>query len=114
MFKISTASQSYLAEVRVQLLDDNGKPKTQTFKARFKRVTQSELDRINERLEDRSINDAQLLSEVTVGFEGVHDEDGNPLEFTPENFAALTDIFPVRPTMVTAFFASINSAIRKN
>lgn len=114
MFKISSASQSYLTDIRVDMLDDNGKVKTQVFKARFKRVTQQELDRIHERLQEKSLNDTGLLNEVTVGFEDVKDDNGNPLEFNEDNFAALVNIFPVRPTMVNAFFTTINNAVRKN
>lgn len=114
MFKLSSVSPSYLTDIRVDMLDDNGKIKTHVFKARFKRVTQQELDRIHERLQEKSLNDTELLNEVTVGFEDVKDDNGNPVEFNADNFADLINTFPVRPTMVNAFFATINNSIRKN
>lgn len=114
MFILNSASQAYLTEVRVDMLDANGKVKTHVFKARFKRVSQQELDRIHERLAAKELTDTELLNEVTVGFEDVKDENGNLVEFNADTFADLIDTFPVRPTMVNTFFNTINNAVRKN
>jgi hypothetical protein len=114
MFQISAKNQTYTADVRVEKPGDKGKAKVQVFVARFKRVTQDELDDIHVRLQDGGLKDAALIREVMVGWEKVLGEDGRELEFNDDNLTLVLDDFPVRPTVVKTFFATINSAVTKN
>lgn len=113
MFKIAV-NPTYTAPVKVDIPTDNGKTIPRVFEATFKRLTQTELDNIAERLQAKELTDDQLINEVMVGWGGVADEDGKPLEFNPANLATLLDVYPVRPTIVSTFYATINGARRKN
>lgn len=114
MFQIATVNQTYAADVRVDLPGDKGKSKVQVFVGHFKRVSQDELDDIHARLAEGSVKDAGVVREVMVGWEKVFDENGSELEFNDDNLTKLMNIFPVRPTIVQTFFATINNAVRKN
>lgn len=114
MFQIAAKNQTYTADVRVEMPGDKGKAKVQVFVARFKRVTQDELDDIHVRLQEGGLKDAALIREVMVGWEKVADEDGREMEFNDDNLTRVLDVFPVRPTVVQTFFATINAAVRKN
>ena len=121
MFKISTISQTYLHPVTVDVPNGAGKPVQHKFKISFKRKSQEELDEMHRRLNaaqleegETVMSDDELLVDVVAGWEDVFGDDDQPLEFTPENFAALKNIHPVRPTLVQAFFDSIKTAKRKN
>lgn len=113
MFKIAT-NPTYTAQVKVDLPSDNGKTVQKVFSATFKRLSQSELDNVTDRLSAKELTDSGLIGEVLVGWSDVQDENGTTLEFNDANLAALLDVFPVRPTIVKTFFASIAGAKVKN
>lgn len=113
MFKIA-ATPTYTAEVKVDVPTDNGKTVQRVFQAKFKRPTQSELDNIYKRINDKELTDHALIDEVMVGWDGVADEEGNALEFSPENLVALLEIHPTRPTIVQRFFDTVHGSQRKN
>jgi hypothetical protein len=112
-FKIAT-NPTYTAQVKVDIPSDNGKTVPKAFGAVFKRLSQSELDGVSDRLAAKELTDSGLIDEVMVGWSDVQDEDGTVLEFNDKNLAALLDVFPVRPTLVKTFFASIAGAKTKN
>lgn len=137
MFIVGTANQSYPYPVTVGLFDEKGKKQNRTFKVRFKRVSQEEIEMIEHRLKlakrtmplteeelaeipskfagAEPMTDMELLHEVVTGFEeGVFDKDGNPLPFNAENLEELANTFPAKPAMVNAFFDSINKVMQKN
>jgi len=113
MFKIA-ANPTYKTKVTVDILGDNGKTTPTVFTAIFKRQSQSELDNMTDRLNAKELLDRDLISEVMVGWGDVADAAGTPLEFNDENLDALLDVHPVRPTIVKAYFASLNGAKAKN
>jgi hypothetical protein len=113
MFKIAT-NPTYTTVVKVDMLADKGKTVQNVFSAIFKRLSQSELDNVMERLGSKELSDSGLIEEIMVGWDGVTDESGEPLEFNDTNLAALLDVFPVRPTLVKTFFTSIAGAKAKN
>jgi hypothetical protein len=113
MFKIAT-NPTYAAQVKVDMPGDNGKTVQKVFSATFKRLSQSDLDNLVERLNSKDLSDSALIDEVMVGWGDVQDESGTPLEFNDTNLAALLDVYPVRPTIVKTFFASIAGAKAKN
>lgn len=115
MFKLFNPSEAapvptYMHPISVEMPGDNGKPKIQLFKAQFKRLTQSELESLTERLKDGALTDSAMIDEVMVGWDGVTDEKNVPVEFNEVNLAALLEIYPTRPTIVRSFFASIKGA----
>jgi hypothetical protein len=113
MFKIAT-NPSYTAQVRVDVPTDNGKSVQKVFSATFKRLSQAELDNLSDRVSAKELNDSTLIDEVMVGWDGVADENGTPLEFNDQNLAALLNVFPVRPTLIRTFYNSLNTAKTKN
>lgn len=115
MFKVTTKpeNQSYLWPVKVDLPTETG-VQTVSFKARFKRVSQEELDDFRDRLEGDDFTDRELVHEVMCGWEGVTDEEGATLDFNPDNLNALLNMYPTRPTIVKTFYDSIKGAKRKN
>ena len=116
MFVLATdpTKETFLVNVTVNFKGDNGKTKPMTYKARFRRVSQEEIDTIDEEIKNGELDDMGLLNRVMVGWEGVFDEQKQPVEFTPENMNALMAMFPTRPTTVNAFFDSIKVAKAKN
>jgi len=126
MFKLAV-NPTYTATVKVAIPSDGGKTIQREFQAEFKRLTQSELDEINDRLlgfkskegeedyeEVERLTDDELVRMVMVGWAGVQDESGADLEFNEANLSALLDVFPVRPSIVKTFFATIGGAKVKN
>lgn len=105
---------SYTAPVAVKMPGDKGKFTTVKFNARFKRVSLTEFEALNAAIREKTMTDAQLIDEVLVGWGDVENKNGEPVEFTPENLEVLLDIFPVRPSIVQAFFDSIHLGAAKN
>jgi len=113
MFKLS-ANPTYTAPVKVDMPTDNGKTIQKTFEAKFKRLTQTELDDLQKRVSSGDLGDDAFVSEVLVGWSGVQDDDGNELEFNPKNLASALDVYPVRPSIIRAFYDTIKTAKTKN
>lgn len=113
MFQI-TQTPSYTAPVKVDLPTDKGKTRTVEFTAKFKRLTLSQIDALQTGIADGTVTDAGVVDEVLLGWEGVQDEDGSELEFNSHNLALLLDIYPTRPSLVRAYFASLAGAKAKN
>ena len=105
---------SYKWPVRVEIPSDLGKHTVQTFNGEFKRVTQTRIKEIAEQIDNNSITEIDLVSEIMVGWDSVNDEDGNPLQFTKPNLNKLLDVPMVAGAIAKAFFDSIAGARRKN
>lgn len=121
MFKISTVNQTYRTPVTVEVPSGDGKSITHKFAVLFSRKSQDELDELYRRMNaaklqegEQLLTDDELLNQVLVGWEDVLDDQDRPLDFTPDNFNALKNIYPTRPTLVQSFFDSIKTAKRKN
>jgi hypothetical protein len=120
MFSIAVNEQ-YPTIVEVEIPTGNGKATKHAFTAMFKRLSQSELDEVHRRLNYERLNvgeellkDDELLQQVLVGWDGIMDKSGAPLPFNAETMAEVLEVFPVRPTLVNAFFGSIKTSKRKN
>jgi hypothetical protein len=109
MFKISV-SPSYSYPVTVDLPGARVKP---TFDAVFKRLPQSELDVLIEKVKSNEMDDAGFVREVLVGWKGVSDETGE-LVFSEENLSSLLNVYPVARCVVEAFYASLTGVNAKN
>lgn len=114
MFKISV-SPSYVAPVNVDILGDDGTVQNRVLMCRFKRLSQKEIDDLHEQCAKGLTSDAKVISEVLLGWtENPLDENGNPMEFNPENLAKVLDIYPTRPSVARKFFETIQGARAKN
>lgn len=53
-------------------------------------------------------SDIEIVSDLVAGWQGVTDADGEPLEFSHENLAALLDLFPgAAMAIITAYQAGL-------
>ena len=121
MFKISTINQTYRTPITVDVPTGDGKSVAHKFAVMFARLPQDELDDLYRRMNpakldegEKQLTDDELLAKVVTGWEDVLDDQDRPLEFNPDNFTALKNIYPTRSTLVQAFFDSIKTAKRKN
>lgn len=106
---------SYTLPVTANLPSDDGKTTPVKFTLKVKRLTQQEIESVHERIKDGTLNDEKLCKEVIVGWGAdVQDENKEPLLFNDDNLQELLSIYPVRPTVVNAFFASLDKAKAKN
>lgn len=114
MFQLATQSDHITYPVTVECLDENGKLAPKKFKAHFARLPQSEIDDLIAKAQAKEITDNDLVDKVLVGWDDVVDDSGKPIEFSPAMRDRLLEIFPVRPSVVTAWFESLSGAKRKN
>jgi hypothetical protein len=113
MFKIDL-SDDYAYPVTLEIRDEKGRVKREQFTARFKRLPQTELDELMSQARDQQISDAELASKVLSGWEGIADADGNPIPYNDVMRESVLDVFPVRPSVIAAWFESLTGAKRKN
>ena len=114
MIKIAQ-KPTYTHKVKAELPGDDGKTINTTFSLSFFRLTQTELDEMAKSVNEKKMTDNDVLKRVVAGFgPDVQDEDGNALEFNEDNLMALADVFPLRPAMIRAYYASLETAKAKN
>lgn len=113
MFKLDL-SEDYPYPVKVEVQGANGKTRTDTFVARFKRLPQSEIDDIVKRSAAGEILDSDVAAQVLVGWDGVCDSNGDEIVFSDSARDRILDFFPVRPAVISAWFASLQGAKAKN
>ncbi len=93
---------------------DGGKHERHTFDAEFKRITQSRIRQMGEQIENNEITESELVTEVLLGWDGINDEDGNPIKFSQKALAQVIDVPMLATSISKAFFDSIAGAKRKN
>ena len=107
-------SDSYKWPVSIDIPVDHGKHERRTFDAEFKRITQSRVREMGEMIEAGQITDVELVQEVLIGWDGISDEDANPVKFSNNALIQLCEI-PMAATAISrVFFESIAGAKRKN
>jgi hypothetical protein len=113
MFKIDL-SDDYAYPVTLEIRDDKGRVKKEQFTARFKRLPQAELDELMNGAKEGAISDAELAAKVLAGWDGIADSDGEPIPYNDTTREQVLDVFPVRPSIIAAWFESLTGAKRKN
>jgi len=113
MFKLSLPNE-YAWPIRVDFTCADGRKQTQHFTATFPRLPQSELDELMRGMQSGDIDDATLADRVLVGWSDVQDASGDTLDYSPAAKAALLDTYPVRPSVLKAWFESLTGAKVKN
>lgn len=114
MFKIAK-SRCVKWPVTISVPQSGGTVQKHKIEAEFDLLTQSRLQEVM--AADRNDDgDAALLREVLLGWDGVADEAGQPVEFSDEARNDLVDIPYVRAALIRGYFeaASGNAAARKN
>jgi hypothetical protein len=98
MFKVAR-KRTVKWPVTVSIPQDQGKTTKATFTAEFELLDQQRIDDI---VMGRDPEQPDLLAAALIGWEGVADEAGNELPFTPENKRALLEITYVRTAILVA------------
>lgn len=109
------ASSSFVLPVDIEYLKEDGSTETRTLKCKFKRLSQTEIDNLFDRINRGQINDAKVIEEVFQGWTpDTKDVNGNALEYNPENHDKVLDVHPTRPSIVRTFLNAIQGIKTKN
>lgn len=127
---VVTSKKSFTAPVVARMPADGGRTDVVKFNVIFKALSKPEVDRMWDGVQARAkanqdalasggerntTSDRELIDEVLIGFgEDLKDEDGSPLQFTPENVSKLCSIWPIEPAIVKSFFDNYINAPTKN
>jgi hypothetical protein len=113
MFTVSTKN-SFSWPVSFRIPTDGGGYETADFDAEFKRITQSKIEELFNKLSEGTINDRQVADEVLIGWKGVQDDSGKPLNFTDATKARLLDVAGLAGVLVMAYTDALRGAREKN
>lgn len=112
--KVAVTPQ-FKTRVDVEILTMTGTPEKQSFNAVFKGMDRAEYKALMDSAEEASKagqdGDALIASKVLLGWEGVEDEQGVAMPFTPENVATVWNKMPgARLATVRTFILAITGA----
>lgn len=107
-------SGTYKWPVTVEIPVDGGKHEKHNFKGEFKRTTQSRIKEILDLVGKGDLEDADVVEEILVGWEGIEDDQGNEVTFSKVKLKQLLDVPMVASAIGKAFLDSIAGAKRKN
>lgn len=117
--------------VAAKIAGANGKPFTHKFTALFKRLTQEQLDEINEAIAEHSklqraelrgadvdeermkhlegvFGDKRIVEDFMVGWKNYKAGDGTSVEYSDEALASALSIIGMRATITRSYFAVMN------
>jgi len=108
MFKLDQGN-TYWFPVTVEMTDAEGRKRKFDFDAEFERIPQDEINDFFRKREEgeEPLKDADLIERVFRGWRRVQDAEGRDVPVTPENRAALLNVFPVSPSIARAWLKSI-------
>jgi hypothetical protein len=125
-YKLETTPR-FSAEVTAEIPGDNGRATKVKYHVWFKRPTTDKFDEMVERINAHkagnattangllAMSDQDVVDELLDGFgDDLFDDNGNALEFTSSNVKSLCAVFPMRPSIVSAFFDGFLKAKVKN
>lgn len=101
-------SSSFKWPVTVEFPVDGGRFETESFDAVFKRIGRKEFQRLIDK------GDLDLIETVLEGWEGVKDESGKDIAFTPAAMKDMLDDPCFTKGIITAYLASLEGAKAKN
>lgn len=117
--------------VAAKIAGANGKPFVHKFTALFKRLTQEQLDEINEAIGEHSklqraelrgaevdeermkhlegiFGDKRIVEDFMIGWKNYKGADGNQVEYNSETLAGAMSIIGMRATITRSYFAVMN------
>lgn len=103
MLKIAPIA-NFLAPIKLNVPNDAGGFDELAFKARFNGLGRKAYKDLMARANAGDDGDRLVVAEVMVGWEGVGNEAGEPLPFTPENLANLLDAYPGAVNSISGTF----------
>ena len=107
-------SDTYTWPVAFDVPVDGGRHQRQSFDGEFIRLNQSRIREIGQQIEAGEVTDAELATEVLVGWSGITDDDGKDVPFSNGALERLLDVPMLATAIVTASFGSLQGAKRKN
>lgn len=107
-------SDTYTWPVTFDLPIDGGRHQRQSFDGEFRRLSQSRIREIGQQIEAGETTDAELATEVLVGWAGITDDSGKDVPFSQSALQQLLDVPMLASSIVTAYFSSLQGAKRKN
>jgi len=105
-FKLVTRNKLRVP-VKGSIADENGKPVPFSFVLLCDRITQS---RVTEVLEDKDMKSTDFLQDVTNGWEGVLDANGQPIPFSAESFAEVMEQVGLPTVCFQAYLKEVAAA----
>lgn len=115
MFKLNKKT-SFTWPVKAKVIADNGKYSTVSFKAEFKRMSQTEIDDLLTKIrsDDQDMTDRSLCDEVIVSLADIFDEDGNELPYDASLKKQVLDEPGMANVISRTFFEALAGAREKN
>jgi hypothetical protein len=107
-------SDTYSWPVAFDIPVDGGRHQRVTFDGVFKRVSQSRMREIGQMIQEDQLTEADLVSEILVGWSGITDDDGKDLPFSQKALAQLLDVPMLAAAIATTYLESHQGAKRKN
>lgn len=111
-------SPSYRWPVKVTLLGEDGTPAESEFQVDFKRLSQSELEKLIEDFRSENaevkVTDKTFCQQYVLGWDGIQETTGGQLLFSPVALDQMLDIIGVQAAIVRAFFDSVRKGQEKN
>lgn len=107
-------SDTYSWPIAFDIPVDGGRMQRQTFDGDFRRLSQSRITEIGQQIKADEITDADLASEVLVGWSGVTDADGKDVPFSQKALEQLLDVPMLASAITISYFESLQGAKRKN
>lgn len=113
MFKLNL-SDSYFWPVTIQLPTDGGKMEKHTFDVQFKRLPQSDVVKLVDRVSEREATFVDVSKEIVVGWKGIQEPDGTELVFSDSALAKVLEISGMGSAIAQAFLDSARGLKVKN
>jgi len=107
-------SDTYSWPVTFDLPIDGGRHQRQSFDGEFRRLSQSRIREMGQQIEAGDTTDADLATEVLVGWSGITDDSGKDVPFSQAALQQLLDVPMLATAIITAYFSSLQGAKRKN
>lgn len=107
-------SDTYRWPVTFDVPVDGGRHERHSFDGEFRRLNQSRIREMGQQIEAGDVTDAELATEVLVGWTGITDDDGKDVPFSQAALQRLLDVPMVAAAIVLAYFNSLQGAKRKN
>ena len=104
MFKLLKTLPALPGQVEIKMQVAPGVTESQKALLLFRQLPEQEHVELVKRIEAGGVYDLDIAEKVVVGWVDVGDEDGKPVEFTPESFSALLAIPGASAPIVRQYF----------
>ena len=104
MFKLLKSLPALPGQVEIKMQVAPGVTESQHVLLLFRQLPEQEHVELVKQIEAGGVYDLDIAEKVVCGWVDVGDEDGKPVEFTPENFAALLAIPGASAPIVRQYF----------